>query len=431
MSPDDRPRGPDAPTRDPAAHRAPAAPRAGGTASEAQKPDGVARLVTLWLIVFCSMMGFGITIVPFPVVAEQFGASPFWITWGGTGSFALAQTLATPLLGKLSDRTGRKPVLILGSVGAIVAYFGAAYATSFPALLAARAVAGFASGYLSAAFAYIADISSVDKLARRMGLLGSAFGLGFATGPLLGGILGQAPDGSASLLWPCLFAAGLSTLGLLGTLFAVRESLPPESRRKRGASQVATEALAPGARNALIGVAAAMLAISSGLAALQSLYPIWGRDTLQLSLRMIGAHFAVLSACTALSQLVLIGPAVRRLGEQGVMLLALGGATFGLLLFAFARDPSMVWVADVFCGLSLGLFGPAATSVVSALAPATRRGAILGLFNATGAAGRVVGPAYAGATYALARPAPFLVSAVLIVVTGALVMGHRRRSRRR
>ena len=147
-----------------------------------------------------------------------------------------------------------------------------------------------------------------------------------------------------------------------------------------------------------------------------------------LPLAMIGAHFGVLSACTALSQIVLIGPAVRRLGEHGVMLLALIGATIGLLVYALAPALPLVWVADLFCGLSLGLFGPAATSVVSELAPPTRRGAILGLFNATGAAGRVFGPAYAGAAYAMARSAPFFTAAVLIAVTSALVLGRRRRA---
>ena len=401
------------------------APAASG---DSGKPDGVARLLTLWTIVFVSMMGFGITIVPFPIVAEQFGASPFWITWGGTGTFALAQTLATPLLGKLSDRVGRKPVLIIGSVLAIVAYLGTGYAANFPQLLAARAVAGVASGYLAAAFAYVADISTPATLARRMGLLGSAFGIGFAAGPVLGGILGQAADGSATLLAPCLFAAALSTLGLLGTIFAIRESLPKEARQAQHAERAAAEDLAPKVRNALLGVGAAMLAISSGIAALQSLYPIWGRDVFQLPLAMIGAHFGVLSACTALSQIVLIGPAVRRLGEHGVMLLALIGATIGLLVYALAPALPLVWVADLFCGLSLGLFGPAATSVVSELAPPTRRGAILGLFNATGAAGRVFGPAYAGAAYAMARSAPFFTAAVLIAVTSALVLGRRRRA---
>lgn len=406
-----------------------------GPASAAQTPgavpapggdgDGVARLATLWTIVFVSMLGFGITIVPFPVVAEQFGASPFWVTWGGTGSFALAQVIATPALGRLSDRIGRKPVLVLGSLVAIVAYLWAAFADSFTSLLAARALAGFASGYLSAAFAYVADISPLHTLARRMGLLGSAFGIGFAGGPLLGGVLGQAADGSATLFGPCLFAAGLSLFGLLGTLFAIRESLAVRKPGAPAAGREPPEPLPPAARTALLGAGAAMLAISSGTAALQSLYPIWGRDEFQLELGAVGLHFAVLSACTALSQLVFVGPLVRAAGERRVMLLALCFSAAGLSLYAAAQQVAFVWVADLLCGTSIGLFGPAASSVVSTLAPAARRGTILGLFNATSAAGRVLGPAYAGAIYAFARPAPFVLSAALIVLTIALVLLRR------
>jgi MFS family permease len=415
-------------TPDPAAPGHAPDAQAAGAAAPAPGGDGVSRLATLWTIVFVSMLGFGITIVPFPVVAEQFGASPFWITWGGTGSFALAQVIATPALGRLSDRIGRKPVLVLGSLVAIVAYLWAAVADDFASLLAARGLAGFASGYLSAAFAYVADISPPQTLARRMGLLGSAFGLGFAAGPLLGGVLGQSADGSATLYGPCLFAAGLSLIGLLGTLFAIRESIVVRKRGEPAAAREAPEPIPPAARTALLGAAAAMLAISSGTAALQSLYPIWGRDVFQLELGAVGVHFAVFSACTALSQLVFVGPLVRRLGERRVMLVALCCSATGLALYASAQQVAFVWIADLLCGTSIGLFGPAASSVVSTLAPASRRGAILGLFNATSAAGRVVGPAYAGAAYALSRPAPFVLAAVLIALTSALVLVRRGRS---
>jgi MFS family permease len=411
-------------TTDPSARGQPPVERhAGGPPRER---DGAARLATLWTIVFASMLGFGITIVPFPVVAEQFGASPFWITWGGTGSFALAQAISTPALGKLSDRIGRKPVLVLGSMVAILAYLWAAFADSFVSLLAARAFAGLASGYLSAAFAYVADVSPPQTLARRMGLLGSAFGLGFAGGPLLGGVLGQAADGSATLFGPCLFAAGLSFLGLLGTVFAIRESLPAhKGGAQAAAAQASAEPLSPTARAALLGAGAAMLAISSGISALQSLYPIWGRDVFQLELAAVGLHFAVFSGCTALGQLVLIGPLARRLGDRRVMLSSLAGAAAGLALYASAPTVAFVWVADLLCGTSIGLFSPASSSVVSTVAPPARRGAILGLFNATSAAGRVIGPAYAGAAYALARPAPFVLAAILVATTSALLLARR------
>jgi MFS family permease len=388
-----------------------------------------AGFVTLWITVFVSMMGFGITIVPFPIVAEQFGASPFWVTWGGTGSFALTQLISTALLGRLSDRVGRKPVLLLGLVGATVGYLWTATADNLPSLLAARAVTGLAAGYLAAAFAYVSDVSRPAMLARRMGLLGAAFGLGFTAGPFLGGLLGRAPDGTATLHAPCLFAAGLSALGLLGTLFALRESHVPQARTRRTRSPAATMADHPGARAALLGIGSAMLAITTGMAALQSIYPIWGRDTYDLPLEQIGWHFGVLSACTALSQVVLIGPLVRRFGDHRVMNMALFGSAAGLALYAVAPRIEAVWAADILCGTSLGLFSSAATAAVATLAPPALRGAILGLVTSSSAAGRVLGPAYAGAAYAIARPSPFIVGAVLIVASGLAVIAARRKTR--
>lgn len=396
--------------------RRPAAPSASTAAAPPPSGDAV-RLATLWTIVFVGMMGFGITIVPFPLVAEQFGASPFWMTWGSAGSFALAQMISTPLLGRLSDRVGRKPVLLWGSLGALIGYAWTATADTLPSLLVARAFTGLASGYLAAAFAYVGDVSTPATLARRMGLLGSAFGLGFAAGPFLGGLLGRTAEGAATLLAPCLFAAGLSSLGLLGTLFALRESLPPETRASHSKQPAGRLADHPQARKALIGVGGAMLAVTAGSAALQSIYPIWGRDAFSLPLEQIGWHFGLFSACTAVSQALLIGPMVRRFGQRRVMILAMIGSATGLLLYGLASQVAMVWTADVVCGTSLGLFSSAATAVVSTLAPPALRGAILGLVTSTSAAGRVLGPAYAGAAYALARPVPFLVGAALIAAS--------------
>ncbi len=405
-------------------------PKAPGPADASalhQAPRETAGVITLWLIVFASMMGFGITIVPFPIVAEQLGASPFWITWGGTGSFALAQMISTPLFGRLSDRVGRKPVLLLGLVGAVLGYVWTAMADSLTSLLIARAFTGLASGYLAAAFAYVGDVSTPATLARRMGLLGAAFGLGFAAGPFLGGLLGHAPDGSATLLAPCLFSAGLSALGLLGTLFALRESHSSQVRAKRAEGPGDTMANHPRARAALLGVGGAMFAITTGSAALQSIYPIWGRDAFHLPIEQIGWHFGLFSACTALSQVVLIGPLVRRFGDRLVMNMALFGSAAGLLLYGLAPRLEVVWLADLVCGTSLGLFTSAATAAVAVLAPPTLRGAILGLVTSTSAAGRVLGPAYAGAAYAVARPAPFLVGAVLVAMSGVAVIIARGR----
>jgi MFS family permease len=394
----------------------------------------MARLLILWLVVFISLMGFGITAVPFPIVAEQYGASPFWITWGSSGVFSLLQLVATPLWGRLSDQIGRKPVLVVSLLGTVVAYLWTAFAEGMLGLVLARAFAGLMSGNLSAAFAYVSDISEPQNRARYLGIISSAFGLGFAFGPFLGGQLGQLPDGSASLYLPGLVSAGITVAAVVGAIFFLPESLPAEVRAQRKLDHAAagSPSAAPFAllsrKPVLLGLTIAALVVSAGGSAMQSIYPIWGRDLFALSLQTIGAHFFAFACCSAFGQAVLTGILVKRIGEKRVALLAVAGVTGGLLLFAAAHSVLATWIALVVFGLSLGIFTPSVTSLVSFEAEPTNRGAVLGVFNAGSSAGRVLGPAYAGEAYKSMSPAaPYLLSAVLTVIGGLLLLRARAR----
>ncbi len=393
----------------------------------------MAKLLVLWLVVFISLMGFGITAVPFPIVAEQFHASPFWITWGSSGVFSLFQLVATPLWGRLSDQIGRKPVLIVSLIGAFLAYVWTAYADGLIVLIAARAFAGLMSGNLSAAFAYVSDITEPGNRARYLGIISSAFGLGFAAGPVLGGQLGRMPDGTATLFAPGLTAAALTIVAIVGAMFFLKESLPAEVRAQRKAMVTASgvrESASPfallGKKPVLAGLSFAALAVSCGGAAMQSIYPIWARDIFLLQLNAIGAHFGVFACCSAFGQAVLTGILVKRMGEKSVALLAVAGVAVGLVLFALAHSLVATWVALIVLGLGLGIFTPSVTSLVSFEAAATNRGAVMGVFNAGSSAGRVLGPAYAGESYRHLGPgAPYLISAILTVVGGIFLLRAR------
>jgi DHA1 family tetracycline resistance protein-like MFS transporter len=393
----------------------------------------MAKLLVLWLVVFISLMGFGITAVPFPIVAEQFQASPFWVTWGSSGVFSLFQLAATPLWGRLSDQIGRKPVLVVSLIGALVAYVWTAYADGLVALIAARAFAGLMSGNLSAAFAYVSDITEPGNRARYLGIISSAFGLGFAAGPVLGGQLGRMPDGTATLFVPGLTAAALTIVAIVGAIFFLKESLPANVRAERKAVVAASgvrESASPfkllGRKPVLAGLSFAALAVSCGGAAMQSIYPIWARDIFQLQLNAVGAHFGVFACCSAVGQAVLTGILARRMGEKNAALLAVAGITVGLVLFALAHSIFATWVALIVLGLGLGLFTPTVTSLVSFEAEPTNQGAVMGVYNAGFSAGRVLGPAYAGESYRhLAAGAPFLISAILTVIGGIFLLRAR------
>ena len=281
------------------------------------------RLGILWLVVFISLAGFGITTIPFPIVAEQMGASDFWKTFGGAGVFSLFQLIFTPIWGRFSDAYGRKPILVLSLAGTVVAFAWLSIADSLLSLLIARAFGGIMSGNLAAAFAYAADVTETQDRAKGLGIVGSAFGVGFAIGPPLGGFLGTL-DGGVNLFWPGIVSAGLAVVALVGTVLFLPESLPIESRRPfRAAPATAatrTRGSAPwsilAAKPVLVGLVISSLTVAIAASALQSVYPFWGRDLFGFSLEDIGLHFTAFALLSAIGQAGLTGPLTQRFGER-------------------------------------------------------------------------------------------------------------------
>jgi len=388
------------------------------------------KLGVLWLVVFISLAGFGITTIPFPFVAEELGASEFWRTFGGPGVFSLFQLMATPIWGRFSDIYGRKPILVLSTAGTILAFLWLAYASTLESLLIARAFGGIMSGNLAAAFAYATDVTDPKNRAKGLGIVASAFGVGFAIGPLMGGFLGVV-DGVPSMHWPGLASAALSAVAFIGTIFFLPESLPKEMRRARKESVAADTAGGSSltifrSNPVLLGLVSASLIVAIAGGVMQSVFQFWGRDLFDYSLRDIGLHFTVFALLSAVGQAGLIGPLSKRFGEKRVAIVSAGGVAAGLLLFAVAQNDAMVWAAISLFGLANGLFLPAITSLVSFEADPRSRGTVMGMFNASSSAGRIVGPAISGPIYFKLGPAaPFVLSALLTVL-GVLMLSRAR-----
>ncbi|MEZ5459397.1 MAG: MFS transporter [Steroidobacteraceae bacterium] len=385
------------------------------------------QLGVLWLVVLISLMGFGVTTIPFPLVTEQMGASDFWKTFGGPGVFSVFQLLATPLWGRYSDSLGRKPILIASLAGSVLAYVWLAYANDLVSLLVARAFGGIMSGNLAATYAYATDVTDVKNRARGLGIVASAFGVGFAIGPPLGGWLGTDALGQPSLHGPALASAALSALALLATWFLLPESLPPGQRKPLRAA-----AGAPGRRaspfavlrgqTVLVGLMVAALAVAVGGASMQSIYQFWGRDLFGFSLMLMSVHFMAFAIFSILGQVLLIGPLVRSLGEKRVALLAAALVVLSLVMFAALNQAWMVWVTIALFGLANGLFLPAVSSLVSFETTPQNRGAVMGAFNSASSAGRIIGPGLSGPLYfGFGAAAPFLFAALLTLLGGALL----------
>lgn len=375
-------------------------------------------LLTLFLIVFIDLLGFGIIIPIFPFVAERMGADPWLITFGGAGVYALAQVLSTPVWGRLSDAIGRRPVLIVSMLGAVAGYIWLGLANTLSMLIAARVLSGLMSGNISAAFAYVADVTDPANRARGLGMIGAAFGLGFMFGPMIGGLLGGDDPAQASFLVPALVSAGLSAIAFLGATLFLKESLPPERRKpwresaKGSRSPLAAVSHSP----VLLGVVGAVFLISIGGTILQSVFPIWGHDVLGLSPRDVGIAFFAMGFVGVTVQGLVVGRLAARFGEKKVLygsafLHAVGYITMGL-----ANDHVMLGLGAAFFAAGHASFNTTASSLLTLEASPREQGAALGAMQSASAAGRIVGPASSGAIYSgLGTHAPFLVGAILLV----------------
>ena len=388
-------------------------------------------LGVLWLIVFVDLVGFGVASFPINFVVEQMGAASFWKTFAGSGVFSLLQFLSAPLWGRASDAYGRKPILFFSMLGSALAYIGLMNAHSLEALVVARALGGIMSGNISAAFAYATDVTGFANRAKGLGVVGSAFGLGFAVGPALGGYLGVDSTGQASMFYPALLSAVMSSVACLGVFLFLQESLPVGSRKPWSAPAKATGAVPAGgnassrmlfAQPKLLALIAVGLIVSVGAATMQTAYPFWARDTFGFQLPQIGLQFLLLALLSAAGQGGLVGPVVKRLGEKGAAMLSIAGLAVGLSILAMAHQTWEMWLGLIVFGAVLGLFTPTQNSLVSFQAEPNNRGAVMGFAQSASSLGRIIGPAISGPVYdGAGHFAPFMLAAALAVMGGLML----------
>jgi MFS transporter, DHA1 family, tetracycline resistance protein len=375
----------------------------------------------LFLIVFIDLVGFGLVIPLLPFYAERFAASPLQMTML-FATFSLMSMIAAPFWGRLSDRVGRRPVLMASMAAAALAYLGLAFAAALWMVFAARAFAGACAGNIAAAQAYIADVTQPEQRARGMGMIGAAFGLGFIIGPVLGGVVAGNDLATADLATPGLIAAGLSVAAFLGVILLLPESLAPgQETVSHGRIAAVRGALArPVLARLLIVFFLAILAFSG----METTFAWWAMAQFGWGPRSIGFVFFYVGLLSALMQGVLIGPLTRRFGEERLMLGGLGAIAVGLLVLPFARGLPTLAVALTALSVGMGAMQPSLNSLISRRAGADQQGEVMGVAQSVGSLSRVLGPIMAGTLFtALGRGSPFLWGATL--VAGALLVGWR------
>jgi MFS family permease len=383
------------------------------TADPEQPTPGTAprgAIAALYLVVLIDLIGFGMIIPVFPFFATRIGIDPSVVIFL-LGLYSVGQLIGAPLWGMLSDKMGRRPVLLV----TLLANAGAAMllGVSTTALLLglSRFVSGIAAGNISTAFAYVADISDDKTRPKYLGLLGSAFGIGFIIGPALGGLIAGAGDDPAGFARVAHTAAALSLLAFVLTFFLVKESLPPEQRRIGGGGRGAFIALLriPAMRVPLL----AAFVVIAATAVLLSTFPVWADATLGVGPRQLGTYYAYIGLLSAVIQGGAIGWLTRRVGERRLALYGSCSVAVALAMLPLSTTQLPLMLALTLLGMGSACFLPSVSGLVARAAPPRERGAALGAYQSAASLGRTIGPfAASGVTRVAGLSWPFVAGAL-------------------
>jgi predicted MFS family arabinose efflux permease len=375
-------------------------------------PTSRARLGVIFLTVFIDLAGFGLVIPILPYYAERFGAGGFG--FGAlVGVFSAMQFLATVLLGRLSDRYGRRPVLLGSIVVAAFGYVLFAFAGSYGWLMAARALAGFAGGNISVAQAYIADVTAPADRARGMGLVGAAFGLGFVVGPAIGGVAGHYGGPRAA----GLVAAAMCVANFVSAYYILGESLAAEHRASR--RLIDTEHLTrgltePPLRPAFLVFGILPFAFSGYIVSL----PLHAERAFGWRESELGWFFTTIGVVAAVVQGWAFAKIHRLTGDRPLIVWGLMGMAVAIMVIPFVRVAAWLYVWAAVLALSNSVAAPALTGLISRVAGVSEQGAMLGAAQGLSALGRLSGPLLFGAIFDLGGSAAALVASGVAMLGG-------------
>lgn len=383
-------------------------------------------LVVLFAIVFINLVGFGLVVPLLPFFGRSLQAEP-WQVALMFSAYSIGQFFAEPFWGRLSDRIGRKPVLLITVCANAVGYLMLAFVPNIWLAIAVRLFTGLGAGNVSTVQGYVADVTPPEKRAGRMGLIGAAFGAGFIAGPGLSGILVQEDMGRLGYQLPIFAACGLATLAALGTVFLLKESL---ARREGGA--LPREPFLSGVRHAVDNpvvsrVIVVTLIYMAGFSGMESTFGLWTGARFDWGAREVAFSFMTVGIVSVLCQSLLTGRLARRFGES--RMLAVGCLLFGLGLVGQMLSP-VGWAVPV--AMAVGAFGMAMTmpnisAMISRASPPDRQGAMLGLNMAASSSGRIVGPIVAGAMFSsLGHDWPLAIGAALTIPAAIMALNAGR-----
>lgn len=359
--------------------------------------------------VVIDLIGFGIVLPILPLWAEEFGASPVQIGII-TASYAVMQLVFAPVLGRLSDRHGRRPVILLALAGTVIAFILIGVAQSLVVIFLARVLQGIAGASYGAAQAYVADITSPSERAHGMGLIGAAFGIGFLLGPAIGALFALV---DARL--PFFVAAGLALVNLVIAHRRLPESRVPGVAPARRQGLEAMRRALSGRRTGPLMALTFLTQIA--FVAMESTFALFGDRRLDYGMVGMGLLFAYLGLVAAVTQGYLVRRLVPHVGEGRMLLGGLAGTTAGLWLLAASHHLAVLLVALGVVAAASGFVFAATSALISLATDDADQGAVMGVAASVSSLARVIAPLAAGALFQHVDPsAPLLLGGGLFLL---------------
>ncbi|WP_050614369.1 MFS transporter [Bacillus testis] len=368
-------------------------------------------LPVLFIVMFLVMVGFGIIIPVMPFLAEKVGGSP---TELGLlmAVYSLMQLFFAPVWGRVSDRIGRKPVMVIGIAGLAISFFMMAMADSLWVLFAARIIGGIlSSANMPTAMAYVADITTEEERSKGMGIIGAATGLGFIFGPAIGGIFSKS-----SLNIPFYIAGISSIITLILVMLILKESLPKEKRDQHTGQK---ESMWKSFQGPLIVMYLLQLFVTLSMSGLEATFAYFAAEKAGINTVHLGYIFMIMGFGSALVQGGLVGIMSKKFGEGKVIRIGIIVSAVGFLLILLSSD---FWTAAIFLtifALGNGVIRPALSSLLTK-SSTHAHGKVTGLLSSFDSFGRIIGPPLGGWLFSLSIGLPYIAGAVLSVV--ALVL---------
>lgn len=372
----------------------------------------------IWTTVALDLVGFGIVAPILGRYAKDFGANGLEVGLM-FASFSVAQMIFAPILGKISDRIGRKPVIIVSLVGTAIGSFVTGIGGAMWVLFLGRIVDGASGASVAVAQGAIADIAPPERRAQLLGMLGAAFGLGFVVGPALGGL---AALGGTHV--PFFLAGTIAAINAVAAFIRL-----PETKTHVQPIEVHHASELSARSPVLVRYAVVAVLSTIGFSGFEATFSLFGGERFNLTVGSSAMVFLFVGVILTIVQGGLIGPLTKKFGSRTLMRASLPVVAAGLVVLAFT--PTMQWAmlfaAMVLVSVGQGIASPSVTSLVTEAAPANKRGEALGYQQSAGAFARIAGPVIAGALFDhVGIGSPYLVGGILFIAALIAVWGITR-----